>query len=78
MESTVLLFWFDFSLFALQLAINRVLTLIKNDQSLDKDQIQVESIQHKENAWNEGVYTLSSWQLNWQLSRNPRATPNLS
>lgn len=50
MESTVLLFWFEFSLFALQLAINRVLVLIKNDQLLDKAQIQVESIQHKENA----------------------------
>lgn len=78
MESTVLLFWFEFSLFALQLAINRVLILIKNDQSLHKAQIQVESIVHKENAWNEGVYALASWELNWQLSRNPRTTPNLS
>lgn len=50
MESTVLMFWFEFSLFALQLTINRVLILIKNDQSLDKAQFQVESIQHKENA----------------------------
>lgn len=50
MESTVLIFWFEFSLFALQLTINRVLILIKNIQSLDKAQIQVESIQHKENA----------------------------
>lgn len=50
MEGTVSLFWFEFSLFALQLAINRVLVLIKNDQSLDKTQIQVESIKHKENA----------------------------
>lgn len=36
---TVLLFWFEFSLFALQLAINRVLVLIKNDRSLDRAQI---------------------------------------
>lgn len=76
MESTVSLF--EFSLFALQLAINRVRVLIKNYQSLDKAQIQLETVQHKENAWNEGVYALVSWELNWQLSRNPRATPNLS
>lgn len=53
MESTdFFLSWFDFSLFALQLAINRVLVLIKNDQLSDKAQIQVEGIKHKENAWN--------------------------
>lgn len=51
MESTdFFLSWFDFSLFALQLAINRVLVLIKNDQLSDKAQIQVEGIKHKENA----------------------------
>ena len=47
---TVLPSWFEFSLFALQLAINRVLVLIKNDQPLDKAQIQVEGIKHKESA----------------------------
>jgi len=47
---TVLLSWFGFFLFALQVAINRVLILIKNDQPLREDQIRVESIKHKENA----------------------------
>lgn len=47
---TVLLSWFEFSIFALQLAINRVLVLIKNDQPLDKAQTQVESVKCKENV----------------------------
>lgn len=54
---TVFLSWFEFSLFALQVAINRGFFLIKKKkcQPLDKAQVQVESIKHKENAWNEGV-----------------------